>query len=114
MLEERCPADPHCTAFQPKGGYKRSRIIAVPVMGGGGIIWWQAFMHNCMLLNPFCVVADLSCSQAFYGTHICEVLSAVFLHLLYVFIFLLKPTNAHIFNIHGSMHRNSILTCSLP
>jgi len=43
VQEGRCPADPHCTAFQLKDGCKSSKIIAVPVMeGGGGIIWWQA------------------------------------------------------------------------
>jgi hypothetical protein len=87
VLEERCPADLPHTAFQPKDGCKSSKIIAVPVMEGG-IIWWQAFLHNCVLLNPFFVVPDLSCSQVFYGTHICEVLSAVFMHLPCIFIFL--------------------------
>ena len=35
VLEGRCPADPRRTAFQPKDGYKSSKVIAVPVMGGG-------------------------------------------------------------------------------
>jgi len=33
VLEGCCRAGPLRTAFQPKNGYKSSKIIAVPVMG---------------------------------------------------------------------------------
>jgi len=46
VLEGRCPADPHCTAFQPKDGCKSSKIIAVLVIGGGGSFGGK---HSCII-----------------------------------------------------------------
>jgi hypothetical protein len=55
--------------FSQKMVAKAAKLLRFLLLGGGVIIMWQTFLHNCTLLNPFCVVADLSYSQVFYGTH---------------------------------------------
>jgi len=64
------------------------------------IIMWQAFLHNCTLLNPFCVLPDLSCSQVFYGTHSFWSSISSF-HAFTVHLYILIKTNA---NTHTHTH----------
>lgn len=80
--------------FSWKTAAKAAKLLQFLLWKGGGGSFGGK--HNCMLLNPFCVVADLSCNQVFYGTHISRSSVSSF-HAFTMHLYILIKTNAHIY-----------------